>query len=236
MEPLMTFGQSVLVVIVGLLLRFLIALVGLAIVVVPLVALFGAIRYGTTLRERWQGVAHAGRLLLMRSLYYAPGHTWLKEESSNALRVGVDDLARRLLAAPRALSVAEPGTELRRGDTLAVITLADRTARVTAPIDATVVDVNDEVQRAPGLVSTDPYRKGWLALLAPLGGEHLRLPTGDAAREWLEQEDERLSRFFEVNLGAAAADGGEFIMPPPMLLKPEQWEALTREFLDEHRH
>jgi glycine cleavage system H protein len=236
MEPLMTFGQSVLVVIVGLLLRLLIAIVGLAIVVVPLVALFSAIRYGTRLRERWQGVMHAGRLLLMRGLYYAPGHTWLKEEPSNALRVGIDDLARRLLTGVRALSVAEPGTELRRGDTLAVITLEERTARITAPIDATVVDVNDEVQRAPGLVSTDPYRMGWLALLAPLGGDHLRLPTGDAAREWLVQEDERLTRFFEMNLGAAAADGGEFVMPPPMLLKPEQWDALTREFLEQHRH
>jgi len=236
MEPLMTFGQSVLVVIVGLLLRFLIAVVGLAIVVVPLVALFGAIRYGTTLRERWQGVAHAGKLLLMRGLYYAPGHTWLKEEPSNALRVGIDDLAQHLLAGVRTLSIVEPGTEVRRGDTLAVATMEGRTARISAPIDATVIDVNDDVQRVPGLVNQDPYRKGWLALLAPLGGDYLRLKSGEAAREWLEQEDERLAHFFEVNLGAAAADGGDFIEPAPTLLRPEQWDAVTREFLEEHRH
>jgi hypothetical protein len=111
-----------------------------------------------------------------------------------------------------------------------------RTARISAPIDATVIDVNDEVQRAPGLVNQDPYRRGWLALLAPLGGDYQRLKSGEAARQWLEQEDERLARFLEVNLGAAAADGGEFIEPAPMLLKPEQWDTLTREFLEEARH
>ena len=236
MEPLVTFGESALVVIVGLLLRLLIALVGLAIVVVPLVALFKAIRYGTSMRERWQDVAHAGKLLMVRGRYYASGHTWLGEERLNALRVGIDDLAQHLLTGVRALSVAEPGTALRRGDTLAVVTIDGRTARIAAPIDATVMDVNHELEREPGLVNRDPYRKGWLALLAPLGGEYKRLKTGEEARQWLTAEDERLARFFETSLGAAAADGGEFILPAPMLLKPEQWEAVTREFLEEHPH
>jgi hypothetical protein len=40
-----------------------------------------------------------------------------------------------------------------------------------------------------------------------------------------------LSRFFEVQLGAAAADGGEFVTPPPTMLSDEQWATLTREFL-----
>ena len=39
------------------------------------------------------------------------------------------------------------------------------------------------------------------------------------------------ARFFEVQLGAAAADGGEFITPPPTMLSDEQWAELTREFL-----
>ena len=232
MDPLLTFAGSVLVFLAGLLVRFLIALVGLAVVVLPIVAVFMAIRYVREVRDRVQGLEHAGNVLAMRGLYYAPGHTWMKEESPSTVRVGLDDLARRLLTGIRALRVAEPGTELRRGDTLAEVELDGRKTRIVAPVDATVVDANDDVEQAPDLVQRDPYRKGWLAVLAPAGSDFRRMPTGNAARQWLEREDQRLTMFFEAQLGAAAADGGEYVLPPPALLKPEHWDQVEQEFLD----
>jgi glycine cleavage system H protein len=232
MDPLLTFAESALIFLAGLVVRFLIALAGLAIVVIPIVAVFMAVRYFREMRDRVHGLEHAGNLLAMRGLYYAPGHTWIKDESPTTVRVGLDDLGRRLLTGIRALRVAEPGTELRRGDTLAEVTLDGRTTRIVAPVDATVVDANDDVEQAPDLVQRDPYRKGWLALLAPTGSDFRRMPTGETARQWLEREDHRLTVFFESQLGAAAADGGEYVVPPPALLKPEQWSAVEREFLD----
>jgi len=112
------------------------------------------------------------------------------------------------------------------------VTLDGRTTRIVAPIDAMVVDTNDDVEQAPDIVQRDPYRRGWLALLAPVSGDFRRMPTGEAARQWLEGEDQRLTVFFEARLGAAAADGGEYVVPPPALLKPEQWDEVEREFLD----
>jgi glycine cleavage system H protein len=232
MDPLLTFAESALIFLAGLLVRFLIALAGLALVVIPILAVFMAVRYIREMRDRSRGLEHAGNLLAMRGLFYAPGHTWMKEESPSAVRVGLDDLARRLLTGIRALKVAEPGTELRRGDTLAEVTLDGRTTRIVAPMDATVVDTNDDVEQTPDIVQRDPYRKGWLALLAPVSGDFRRMPTGEAARQWLEGEDQRLTVFFEARLGAAAADGGEYVLPPPALLKPEQWDEVEREFLD----
>jgi glycine cleavage system H protein len=232
MDPLLTFAGSVLVFLAGLLVRFLIALAGLAVVVLPIVAVFMAVRYVREVRDRVHGLEHAGNVLAMRGLYYAPGHTWMKEESPSTVRVGLDDLARRLLTGIRELRIAEPGTDLRRGDTLAEVELDGRRTRIVAPVDATVVDVNDEVEQTPDLVQRDPYRKGWLAVLAPLGSEFRRMPIGESARHWLEQEDQRLNAFFEARLGAAAADGGEYVLPPPALLKPEQWDEVVHEFLE----
>lgn len=231
MDPLMTFVESALIFLAGLIVRFLVALAGLAIVVIPIVAVFMAVRYVRGVRDRVHGLERAGNLLAMRGLYYAPGHTWMKDESPSTVRVGLDDLARRLLTGIRALRVAEPGTALRRGDTLAEVTLDGRTTRIVSPMDATVVDANDDVEQAPELVQRDPYRKGWLALLAPVGADFRQLPTGEAARQWLEREDERLAVFFEAQLGTAAADGGEYVLPPPALLEPEQWREVEREFL-----
>jgi hypothetical protein len=61
------------------------------------------------------------------------------------------------------------------------------------------------------------------------------LPTGEPARAWLASESARLVRFTEQQLGLAAADGGEWIAPPPSLLTPEQWEAMLSQFLSPPR-
>jgi glycine cleavage system H protein len=231
MDPLMSFLQTAAIVIAGLTLRFLVALVGLVLLVLPIVAVLELVRLGQRLYEGRRGMEPAGHLQWLRRLYYAPGHTWVAEASASSLRIGVDDLAQRLLTGARAVRVAEPGTELRRGDTLAEINLGGRKARIIAPVDGTVMDVNDEVATNPELVHTEPYRRGWLALVAPSGGEYRDLRTGAAARQWLVAEDQRLSAFFETRLGLAAADGGEYVLPPPALLEPEQWDEAVRLFL-----
>ena len=155
--------------------------------------------------------------------------------ANSSLRVGLDDLAQRLLTGARAVRVAEPGTELHVGDTLAEVQLDGRQARIASPVEGTVMDVNDEVAGDAELVHTDPYRRGWLALVAPSGGEHRDLRTGQAARQWLIEEDQRLTAFFETRLGLAAADGGEFVLPPPALLTPEQWDEAVGLFLSPTR-
>lgn len=233
MEPLTTVGESVLIVIAGLMLRFLLAIAVLAIIVVPIAFVFKAMQVGGSLKDRWQGFVHAGHLLLKQGLYYAPGHTWLREEGPSTLRIGLDDLAQRLLTGIRAIRITEPGRVVRRGETIAEVTLDGRTARIQAPVDGTIVGVNGGVERAPELVHRDPYRRGWLAVLVPTGIGYHELPSGEAAHRWLEGEDRRLTGFLETQLGVAAADGGEYVLPPPALLTEVQWNEVTRMFLVE---
>jgi hypothetical protein len=57
------------------------------------------------------------------------------------------------------------------------------------------------------------------------------LPAGEQARSWLRAEGERLTRFYEDQLGLAAADGGELIGSPETLLTEGQWKILSRSFL-----
>jgi glycine cleavage system H protein len=236
METLVTFGESALIFIAGLVIRFAIALAALAVVVLPILGIFVAVRFGKTIRERLHGYVHAGRLLLVRGLYYAPGHTWLKDEGGSALRLGVDDLAQRLLTGARRVRIARPGSALQRGDTLAEITLDGRTARIEAPVAGVVVQTNDKLTVSPELVHRDPYGRGWLAVVVNASAAYRSLRTGDDARRWLEAEDQRLTVFFEQTLGVAAADGGEYLLPPPEMLGQEQWEAVTRAFLSTGAH
>jgi glycine cleavage system H protein len=94
-----------------------------------------------------------------------------------------------------------------------------------------VAAVNEAVREVPSLLHRDPYRRAWLVDVRPDGSDHTRLPSGRQARAWLAREDERLTRFLEHQLGIAAADGGDVMVPPHRLLSPEQWDAVRRGFL-----
>jgi hypothetical protein len=67
--------------------------------------------------------------------------------------------------------------------------------------------------------------------MKPTGRDYQALPTDERAREWIAKEDRRLTEFLENQLGVAAADGGELMVPPHRLLTPSQWQAVREGFL-----
>ena len=106
-----------------------------------------------------------------------------------------------------------------------------RRISIPSPLTGTVVAANDRLMRDPSLLNRDPYVRGWLVAVDAPGTPPTGLVNGEAARSWFARETHRLSRFFERELGVAAADGGEFVAPGPTLLSEEQWHAVTEAFL-----
>jgi hypothetical protein len=94
-----------------------------------------------------------------------------------------------------------------------------------------VAAVNAAVVRDPALLKSDGYGRGWLFAVEPEESSWRKLLSGEAARSWLEAEADRLTRFYEHQLGYAAADGGTLLGHPASMLGDEQWKALTRAFL-----
>ncbi len=234
MEPLTTFFQTAAIAVVGILIRFLVAAALLALIVAPLALFFLGAERVARWRERAQGLVRDGSLLWRRGLYYASGHTWLGEQGDGSLRVGLDDIAQRVLPGVRVLRMAPVGTDLRRGDELATLEVGDHRLPLAAPTGGRVVSINERVAREPGLIHRDPYRRGWIAAIAPHTREFESWPTGERAHGWLRREDHRLNGFLEMELGIAAADGGEWLVPPTAMMTGAQFEALRRGFLTPH--
>lgn len=232
MEPLMAAAETIAIVVAGILLRFLIVAVGLAVIALPLAAVFMAWRAFNRATGRAEGLERAGGPRWQHGLTYMPGHTWLKAEGER-WRVGIDDLLQRLVPDARHLRLVPVGSRVRQGDLIAEIEANGHTAHVRAPISGTVAEVNVHAAQDPHLLNDQPYRNGWLALIVP---SERALPAtarrGRDAREWLRHEDFRLSAFLEQRLGIAAADGGEFLLPPHTMLSPEHWAEIEREFLE----
>jgi len=214
----------------GLAARIGIVLVVMAALLVPvLLAVGGAKAFGAV--KLWlQGYRSAGSLKFRGGLQYAPGHTWLKPEGGS-LKVGLDDLAQRILPWTVAVEMPSVGQTVKEGEPVLLLSCGGRDVRVAAPVSGRILAVNPEVMREPTLAKSENYGNGWLFSIEPEGQAWKKLPFGERARSWLQEEGERLEIFYETQLGMAAADGGELIGSPDTLLTDSQWKALTHSFL-----
>jgi glycine cleavage system H protein len=236
MEALLTLFQGAVIFLAGLLIRLLLLVAFVAVALVPIFAVWGLYR-AAELAVRWVktrrlGLVEVEGLALAESRRYAPGHTWLGEERGGRLRVGLDDLAGHLVHGVTAVDLPLLGSTLAAGRPAATIACGARTAVIPAPVTGTVVAVNDAVESRPTLVRSSPYEKGWLFAVRPATDSYRNFPTGPSARAWFRGEEERLARFFEDELGLAAADGGELILPPSVLLSEEKWRQAVSSFLE----
>jgi glycine cleavage system H protein len=231
MDTIMSLLESAAVLIAGLAVRAGFLFTVLVVLAVPVGIVVAAMRGLDVWRRRQLGIAAAGAFSWSDQAFYAPGHTWARPSGKGRVVVGLDDLAQRLFPAPAGLRLPEPGTAVRANEAAAEVRTMGRRAQVVSPVSGKVVAVNAAVNDDPTLVHRDPYGHGWLFTVEPADGTYESLPRGERALTWLKAEGSRLSRFFEMQLGAAAADGGEFIIPPPAMLSDDQWQSLTREFL-----
>jgi glycine cleavage system H lipoate-binding protein len=214
----------------GLIARLGVVVAIMAALLVPVLAYAGGRKLLRAMSLWGKGYRNAGGLKYRNGLLYAPGHTWVKVEPDR-LQVGIDDLAQRILPWTVGVKFAAVGQKVAQGETVARISCGDRDACVAAPVSGRVVQVNAAVLAEPTLVKSESYGRGWLVAIEPEGRGYKQLVGGEAARAWMAAEGERLTRFFEDQLGFAAADGGELIAPPPALLAEPQWKALVKAFL-----
>lgn len=216
----------------GIAARLGIVVLAMGAILIPALVVLAGIRIAGWARRRAQGLRLAGGLRFRPGLLYAEGHTWVRRDRDRGgARVGVDDLAQRILPWAVSVRLPRPGTRLRAGEPAAVISAGGQEAVIGAPLDGTVTEVNGNVVLDPSLVKSDGYARGWLFAMAP-ASDRLDGLKGDAEAEaWLTAEGHRLHRWLETRLGIASADGGELVDPVASHLDPDEWRELTESFL-----
>lgn len=235
MEALLTILQGAGIFVAGLLIRLLLLIAFVAVALVPILAGWGLYRAVERtiqrIRARRLGLVDVDGLVLAERRRYTPAHVWL-EETGGRLRVGLDGLAGHLLHGVTAIQLPKPGSMLAEGRAAVTIACGARTAVIPSPVTGTVVAVNGAVSRRPSLVLSSPYGRGWLFSVRPASDTYRSFPTGAVARAWFHADETRLAHFLEGELGLAAADGGELVLPPPALLSEDQWHRAVSSFLE----
>ena len=231
LESTIALIQTALILVAGLAIRALIAVAVIGAVVLPMAVVLLAWNGVQRLRERASGVGHVGHLRWRRGNYYSPNHLWIRPRAAGSVRIGLDDVAQRVLPEIAAITLPAAGTVLRKDDLIGLVRCFNGIVPLRSPLAGVVAAANEAVARTPSLLHADPYRRAWLVEVRVHDSAYESLPSGRCARAWLAREDERLTEFLEHQLGIAAADGGELMVPPHRLLAPAQWEALMCGFL-----
>ena len=96
------------------------------------------------------------------ALLYTKDHEWIQLHEDSTATVGITDYAQENLGDITFVEFPLAGESLKRGDTFGVVESVKAASDLYMPLDAEVLEVNDEVDADPELLNSDPYQKGWL--------------------------------------------------------------------------
>jgi CheY-like chemotaxis protein len=128
-------------------------------------------------------------------VFVSPQHAWAKLEMNGTVRIGIDDLLRKLFGPVEEVELPEHGKKVRKGERLFSIDYGDCALDVPAPLSGRVVTANSEHRDHPEWLAVKPFELGWICTLEPadLGGELPGLKVGAEAVTWYQEELDRFS-------------------------------------------
>jgi glycine cleavage system H lipoate-binding protein len=191
----------------------------------------GAAKSDTT-APRLQPALVAG-FAVPENLRYHPGHTWALSESTNLVRVGMDDFASKLTGTVENITLPQRGQWIRQGQKLCTVYHDDCAVDMVSPIEGTITDINEAVAKNARLALNDPYGDGWLVTVnAPDSKTSFKnLLGGPMARWWMEESASRLQRRMPIALaGSLAQDGGVAVKDLSAEITNEKWLPIAKEF------
>jgi glycine cleavage system H protein len=170
---------------------------------------------------------------LPNGLSYHRGHTWARPLDADTVLVGLDDFARRLVGNAAAVETPATGDWLEQGGRGFTVKSDGRAATLVSPVAGEVLEVNPDLPARPGLLSDDPYGRGWVMKVraSNLGVNLRNLLSGSLARRWMEDSREALDLRLMALSGSVLQDGGEPVRDFARHLPDEDWRRLVGEFL-----
>lgn len=125
-------------------------------------------------------------------LYFHREHTWVRRESENRYRVGVDEIFLRGLGGVQEVDLPGEGDELSQDEVCGMVRGKSGRQWLYAPLSGEIIDVNQDLYEDLTILLDDPYGYGWILLLDPSEPEEEfeNLLHGEEALDWWQREME----------------------------------------------
>ena len=116
---------------------------------------------------------------------YTRDHEYVRVEGDSAV-VGISDYAQEQLGDVVYVELPAVGKTLDKGAEAAVVESVKAASEVYAPVSGEVVEVNGDLEGAPGAINEDPAGKGWFLKLKLKNPSELEeLMTEEQYREYV---------------------------------------------------
>jgi len=97
----------------------------------------------------------------MSTIKFTEDHEWVVTNDDGTVLIGITDYAQQQLGELVYIELPEVGTEVEKGDAVAVIESVKSASDLLMPISGEIIEVNEELDADPGKVNEDALGAGW---------------------------------------------------------------------------
>lgn len=95
-------------------------------------------------------------------LQYTPDHEWIRLEADGTAIIGITDFAQHELGDIVYVDINTLGQTLAKGEIFGSVEAVKTVSDLFIPVAGEIMEMNDEAEKSPELVNTDPYGRGWI--------------------------------------------------------------------------
>jgi CheY-like chemotaxis protein/glycine cleavage system H lipoate-binding protein len=184
-------------------------------------------------------VGHTGadEFAIPGGVFIATGHTWAAMFEDGTVRIGLDDLARKLLGTVDGIEFPNLGMTIAAGQPLFTVTQGTRRVPFLSPVSGKVLENNSGLGKHLDALETTSYGENWICVIDAdkLDAEIKDLKIGNGAVAFYQEE---LDRFKEMTRsmsrrtpdGSTAPAGEEMYTGEMQDLDDRDHEALVGAF------
>lgn len=121
-------------------------------------------------------------------LKFTKDHEWVRVEGEIAT-IGITDHAQEQLGDLVYVELPAVGATLEQGGAAGVVESVKAASDIYAPVSGAVVEINQSIIDAPGVVNTDPMAKGWFFKIRIKNPAELNALLDDTAYQSLIAQD-----------------------------------------------
>lgn len=103
----------------------------------------------------------------MSELKYTEEHEWLRLDQDGNATIGISEYAQEQLGDVVYVELPEINRVLHAGEDAAVIESVKAAGDIKAPLDGTVIQINELLTEEPEIVNSDPLGDGWFFRVKP---------------------------------------------------------------------
>ena len=126
--------------------------------------------------------------MIPSNLRYHEEHEWVRVEGAQAT-IGISHFAQDALGDIVFIDLPKVGARVTAGQQIGEVESTKTTSTIYTPVSGTIAKVNADLKDHPEVVNSDPYGKGWMAvvdLTAPAEVEQLM--TAAQYQEFLSKQ------------------------------------------------